>query len=111
MKNEKIIKAALLSTVVIFSSCGTDNDIVECSVSSPENYVFSHDGTNTVSFGGQTIRLKMVDEILEKLEDETTTDVAILNEMFVMGQVLLMQHWMLVVSKLEVKLLDIKQQL
>ena len=46
---------------MIFSLCGTVNDVVECSVSSPDNYVFSHEGTNTVSFGGQTTRLKMVE--------------------------------------------------
>tara|TARA_B100000674_G_scaffold140736_1_gene110527 strand:+ start:14209 stop:15315 length:1107 start_codon:yes stop_codon:yes gene_type:complete len=85
MKKFNFIKAVLISSVVIFSSCGTDNDVVECSVSSPDNYVFSHDGTNTVSFGGQTARLKMVGEILDKLEDETATDVALLNEMFANG--------------------------
>ena len=84
-KKLNFLKAVLLSTIVLLSSCGTDNDTVECSVTSPDNYVFSHDGTNTVSFGGQTARLQMVAEILGKLQDETATDVALLNQMFADG--------------------------
>ena len=85
MKKINVLRVALLSTVIILSACGTDNDVVECRVTPPADYLFTHDGTNTVSFSGQTARLKMVAEILGKLQDETATDVALLNQMFADG--------------------------
>ncbi|MEN1785739.1 MAG: DUF4856 domain-containing protein [Bacteroidota bacterium] len=44
----------------------------------PDTYVFERDGESTVSFSGQTTRLKMAKEILGKLRDNTSTEADIL---------------------------------
>tara|TARA_Y100001968_G_scaffold331194_1_gene385071 strand:+ start:938 stop:2035 length:1098 start_codon:yes stop_codon:yes gene_type:complete len=83
MKN--IIKLSFLSVLFVFASCTKDKDTVECQVTAPDSYEFSHDGTNTVSYGGQTARLNMAAEILSLLGDATSTDAALLNQMYADG--------------------------
>ena len=51
----------------------TDTDTVLIGFAVPETYLFTRDGDTTVSYSGQTTRLKMAKEMVNALKDETTT--------------------------------------
>lgn len=95
---KKIVFALALVGGFIFTSCNSDDDGVEptCSdgmmngvetgvdcggsctpcetaIENPATYVFARNAESTVSFSGQTTRLKMGNEILDAFKDETTT--------------------------------------
>ena len=53
----------------------------EAAIDNPATYVFARNGESSVSFSGQTTRILMAEEIIDKLVDETTTAV-VLNAMF-----------------------------
>ncbi|MET1260036.1 DUF4856 domain-containing protein [Flagellimonas sp. DF-77] len=50
-------------------------------IDNPATFVFTRDGESSVSFSGQTTRILMSEEIIDKMKDETTT-AAVLNAMF-----------------------------
>lgn len=50
-----------------------DTDTVLIGFAVPETYLFTRDGDTTVSYSGQTIRLKMAKEMVNALKDNTTT--------------------------------------
>tara|TARA_B100001094_G_scaffold325651_1_gene380360 strand:+ start:280 stop:1392 length:1113 start_codon:yes stop_codon:yes gene_type:complete len=83
MKN--YLKLGLFSIVLVFASCSTKDDVVECQVTAPDSFEFIQEGSNTVSYGGQTARLNMAAEILGKLGESTSTDAALLNQMYADG--------------------------
>lgn len=74
----------ILSTLVMFTSCGSDDPPATPGIVAPVDYDFERDGTSTVYYGGQTARLKMVKEITSDMKDETKTE-AVLMEMFADG--------------------------
>ena len=51
----------------------TVTDTVLIGFAVPETYLFTRDGDTTVSYSGQTTRLKMAKEMVNALKDETTT--------------------------------------
>lgn len=53
--------------------CGGSCTPCTIAIDNPTSYTFNRDGESTVSFGGQTTRLQMGDEILNAFKDETTT--------------------------------------
>ncbi len=60
----------------LFLGCsGDDNgdDIFEPGIENPQTYVFERDGQSTVNFSGQTTRILMSEEIIDKMMDETTS--------------------------------------
>ena len=65
-------------------SCTSDDDDIAKEIIIPSNYEFLRDGVSTVSFSGQTTRLKQVDEIYSALNANTYTE-AQLDEMFTDG--------------------------
>jgi hypothetical protein len=50
-----------------------ETDTVLIGFAVPETYLFTRDGDTTVSYSGQTTRLKMAKEMVNALKDETTT--------------------------------------
>jgi len=73
---------AILSFLLI--GCSEDDngdDIFEPEIENPQTYVFERDGLSTVNFSGQTTRILMSEEIIDKMMDETTT-AQVLKDMF-----------------------------
>ncbi|MFC4219200.1 DUF4856 domain-containing protein [Flagellimonas marina] len=71
-------------TVGLLASCSNDDsDDVDpiIAIDNPTTYIFERNGESSVSFSGQTTRILMAEEIISKLQDETTTE-QILNDMF-----------------------------
>ena len=68
----KLIPLFALSFVVISCSKDKDEDI-DNTVTAPLTYEFTRNGESTVSFGGQTARLKMAGEIYSALKDNSST--------------------------------------
>lgn len=76
MKNVYLILAAFL---VAFTSCKNDDNgggTIEPTVTAPASYSFTRDGKSTVSFGGQTTRIKMATEMTSAMTkfDSLTED-------------------------------------
>lgn len=86
MNFTKITLATLIAAGAVFTSCSSDDDTVSNhkALETPETYEFTRDGKSTVSFSGQTARLKMVNEIGSAFK-ETTKTVANFTEMFTDG--------------------------
>ena len=88
MKTKNYLTLIGASVVLSFSSCDPSTDTptpIECTVNAPSDYTFEVDGSSTVSFSGQTARLGMAEEILSMLGESSTTDVAVLNQMYTDG--------------------------
>ncbi|UII75148.1 DUF4856 domain-containing protein [Flagellimonas sp. HMM57] len=72
-------------TGLLLVSCSDDDsddsNPDEITIDNPATYVFTRNGESTVSFGGQTTRIKMGEELNDKLKDENTTE-AMLDAMF-----------------------------
>lgn len=66
---------------VFFASC-TDDDIPVVSIETPETYEFVRDGQSTVSFSGQTTRIKMAQELIDQVKSTSTLDTELALEMF-----------------------------
>ncbi|QXP62333.1 DUF4856 domain-containing protein [Polaribacter sp. R2A056_3_33] len=62
-----ILSLAVVATLI---SCSSDDDNPTVS---PSNYSFSRNGTSTVSYGGQTTRIQMGEELLDALKVPTET--------------------------------------
>ena len=80
---KEFVKVALLSTIVILSSCKKDDPIdtitpTACTVDAPNDYTFMIDGSSTVSYSGQTQRLQMAGELSSALSDANTTASALM---------------------------------
>ncbi|MEO9967004.1 MAG: DUF4856 domain-containing protein [Reichenbachiella sp.] len=67
----------LLFTSISLSSCSDDESTI--SIETPTNYSFSRDGSSTVSFGGQTTRIAMAEELISALTDETKSKESLLS--------------------------------
>ncbi|MEQ8907234.1 DUF4856 domain-containing protein [Ekhidna sp.] len=75
IKQTKIF--TLLLGITIFStSCGSDDD-PRIVIDVPATYTFTRDGESTVSFGGQTTRTLMAEEIASALGDPTLSEATI----------------------------------
>ena len=61
--------------------CGGSCTPCETGIENPTNYVFTRNGENTVSFDGQTTRIKMGQELLGTFNDPSNT-LDVLNGMF-----------------------------
>ena len=61
--------------------CGGSCTPCEIGLEVPATYVFERDGNSTVSFGGQTTRILMSEELISEMKDETSS-IAIMNAMF-----------------------------
>ena len=90
MKKNLLLLSSIAS--LLFISCSSDDDGLELSecvdgdcdpiestIVNPDSYTFTRDNESTVSFGGQTTRLKMGDEILSAFTDVTSTSEQILS--------------------------------
>jgi len=92
MKIQKLTLAALLAVSALFVSCDDSDDPIDAVVNTPDDistYSFFNGTESTVSFDGQTTRLKMVNEIGDALKpknDDVTQivlpELLVLNEMF-----------------------------
>ncbi|SFD38070.1 DUF4856 domain-containing protein [Algibacter pectinivorans] len=75
------MKKVLLSLFVVsalFQSCSNDDDgNVETKVTAPSTYEFTREGNSTVSYSGQTTRIKMAEEVVTALKVETNTEATI----------------------------------
>ena len=76
-----ILSLAFVSTVLFSCSNDNDDDINNDPTVAPATYAFSRDGATTVSYGGQTTRILMGDELVGVLKTTTET-VATLNGKF-----------------------------
>jgi len=74
----------ILAFPLFIISCDSNEDDIAIEIIVPTNYDFLRDGVSTVSFSGQTTRLKQVDEIYSALNSNTYTE-AQLDEMFADG--------------------------
>ncbi len=82
MKIKNLTKVLCLSGILVLGSCSSDDDVVPVvQVEEPATYTFERNGESTVSFGGQTTRIKMAEAIVSALKDNTTTE-TILDAMF-----------------------------
>ncbi|WP_034242962.1 DUF4856 domain-containing protein [Aquimarina atlantica] len=80
MKIKNLLKIVCISGTFILGSCSSDDDSTT-EVVAPSTYVFERNNESSVSFGGQTTRIAMAEEIVSKLKDNTSTE-AILDAMF-----------------------------
>ena len=80
MKINSLLNLLCLSGVLILGSCSDDDDATpapEPQVEAPATYVFERNGESTVSFTGQTTRIKMSQEIIDAFKQETRTETEI----------------------------------
>ncbi len=71
MRNSNNFFNAFLICLLVLSCSKEDKD--DNAVVPPATYEFTRDGESTVSFGGQTARLKMAAEIYSALKDNSST--------------------------------------
>lgn len=84
MKITKITLATLVAMSAALTSCSDDDENGASTIEIPETYTFEHNGVSSVSFSGQTTRLKMVNEIGSAFKSTDKT-LANFTEMFVDG--------------------------
>ncbi len=72
-KYYSFFKVFVFSMLIISCSKDKDEDVVDNTVTPPATYEFTRNGQSTVSFGGQTARLKMAAEIYSALKDNSST--------------------------------------
>lgn len=75
----------LLAFPLFIISCDSDDEEIAIEITVPANYEFLRDGVSTVSFSGQTTRLKQVDEIYGALNSDSFTEAQI-DKMFADGE-------------------------
>ena len=66
-----VTEEAIVTDTITVTVIETDTILVGFAV--PETYLFTRDGDTTVSYSGQTTRLKMAKEMVNALKDNTTT--------------------------------------
>ncbi|MEM6799851.1 MAG: DUF4856 domain-containing protein [Bacteroidota bacterium] len=80
MNSSNLLRNLLISLCFLgFIAC--EEDPVSPSIDEPATYVFERDGSSTVSFSGQTDRIKMGQELIDAMKDFDVTAAAML-EMF-----------------------------
>ncbi|MDY8137806.1 DUF4856 domain-containing protein [Aquimarina sp. 2201CG5-10] len=77
MKVNSLIRVLSISGVLALGACSSDDDSGEAIVEAPATYVFERNGETTVSFGGQTTRIKMAEEIIDAFKDTGFTEAQI----------------------------------
>ncbi|CAL2078970.1 DUF4856 domain-containing protein [Tenacibaculum sp. 190524A05c] len=77
---KKVIIASLALTTLSMVSC-SDDDNVGSGVTAPQTYKFERNGSTSVSYSGQTTRIKMGEEFIAALKDPSKTE-AQLDAMF-----------------------------
>lgn len=68
----RVIFSALAVSTLILGSC-SKSKTTEIPVNAPQTYEFTRGGNTTVSFSGQTTRIKMATELSNALKDNTKT--------------------------------------
>ncbi len=82
MKINSLLNLICLSGVLLLGSCSDDDDNnLGNQIDEPATYVFERNGESTVSFGGQTTRIAMSEEIISAFK-KNTLDEATLDAMF-----------------------------
>ena len=76
-----LIRILLLAGLLVGTSACTRNndDDTMIVVNTPETYSFERDGNSTVSFSGQTTRIQMANEIINRMKDFSATETILLN--------------------------------
>ncbi|MEO9513895.1 MAG: DUF4856 domain-containing protein [Flavobacteriaceae bacterium] len=74
-----VLATGLIASCSNDDSGGVDDDTIF--IDNPTTYVFERNGESSISFSGQTTRILMAEEIIDKLKDETT-NAEVLNAMF-----------------------------
>ena len=77
---KRVILLMLAVSALIFASCSSNEDPIN-NVTAPPTYKFDRNGNTTVSFSGQTTRIKMATELTSALKDAAKTEVE-LDKMF-----------------------------
>ncbi len=77
---KRVLLSIIATSAIALTSCSNDDDPV-ISVTAPATYAFERDGSTSVSFSGQTTRIKMATELIAALKDPTKTEEA-LDKMF-----------------------------
>jgi len=67
----KRILSMVAVAAVLMTSCSNDDDNNSTQIETPATYVFTRDGSSTVSFSGQTTRIAMAGELVSALSDNT----------------------------------------
>ncbi|MGB1171467.1 MAG: DUF4856 domain-containing protein [Flavobacteriaceae bacterium] len=77
----KKIIVLLISLLIGMTACtrNNDDDDMMVAVSTPETYSFLRDGNSTVSFSGQTTRIQMANEIINRMKDFSATETTLHN--------------------------------
>ena len=78
---KRVVLSMLAVSAILFTSCSNDNENVEPTVKAPATYTFERGGNSTVSFTGQTIRIKMAEKLITAMKDNSKTKVE-LDSMF-----------------------------
>ncbi|GAA3613354.1 DUF4856 domain-containing protein [Flavivirga amylovorans] len=75
----KKLALSLFAVVALFQSCSNDDDggNSQNEVVAPTTYEFTRNGNSTVSFEGQTTRIKMSEELVSAMSDNTQTEVTL----------------------------------
>ncbi|WP_235297348.1 DUF4856 domain-containing protein [Portibacter marinus] len=68
-----------LAVIFILMGCEKDQQPKEVKIDVPTFYTFSRDGQSTVSFEGQTTRIKMAEELVSAMEDFTQSEEQLIN--------------------------------
>lgn len=72
---KKIILTIVAVSALVFTSCSKDkNEPVKKPVEAPATYKFERNGKNTVSFSGQTERIKMAEELRKAFKNTAKTE-------------------------------------
>ncbi|CAM1354085.1 MULTISPECIES: DUF4856 domain-containing protein [Tenacibaculum] len=69
---KRVIFSAVAIFAIMFSSCSSD-EVVTPPVEAPATYVFNRGGNTSVSYSGQTTRIKMAEELVSALKVSTNT--------------------------------------
>ena len=72
---KRIFRVPILAIAIFTLGCSDDDqdEVFEDPIENPATYVFERNGESTVNFSGQTTRILMAEEIIDKMMDETTT--------------------------------------
>ncbi len=73
MKRISAVPFLALSFLIFGCSDDDNDDVFEDPIENPATYVFERNGQSTVSFSGQTTRILMAEEIIDRMMDETAT--------------------------------------
>ncbi len=72
---KKVVLSTLAIATLVFASCADDNDNnIDPTVTAPATYKFERNNATSVSFSGQTTRIKMAEEIIGALKVKTNTE-------------------------------------